>query len=155
MLPKAHSLTHRFCQQWLVELSAFAENTKFDSPFLPKTLKTIRKRTVTKTTLNITPHFWRQSSVMLLAFGEIGKWSKLWIFGQIWRRFLKTLVVLRFVYIIYWKMPKKFLKQTMKILCMCTFKCLLNSDTRGAIGNFKHFSSWHMYCRQFLVYIHP
>jgi hypothetical protein len=41
---------------------------KFDSAFSPKTLKTIRKRTVTKTTLNLTLRFWRQRSAMLRAF---------------------------------------------------------------------------------------
>jgi hypothetical protein len=40
-------------------------------------LKTIRKHTVTKTTLNFTPCFWRQRSVMLHTFGKIGKWSKI------------------------------------------------------------------------------
>ncbi len=30
--------------------------------------------------------------------------------------------VLRFVFISDWKMQKKFLKQTMVISCMCTFK---------------------------------
>jgi hypothetical protein len=51
----------------------FAENAKFDSFFSPKTLKTIRKRTVTKTALNLTPRFRRQRSAMLLAFGENGE----------------------------------------------------------------------------------
>jgi hypothetical protein len=85
-LPKAHSLTPRFCQQLLVYLRTFAENAKFDSPFLPKTLKTIRKRTVTKTTQNFIPRFRRQRSVMLRAFGEIGEWSKI---SNIWANFKK------------------------------------------------------------------
>ncbi len=48
----------------------FRENVKFDSVFSLKTLKTIPKRTVTKTTLNLTPRFWRQRSAVLRAFGE-------------------------------------------------------------------------------------
>ncbi len=73
MLPKAHSFTPHFRRQRLVLLRAFAENAKFDSAFSPKTLKTIRKRTVAKTALNLTPRFRRQRSAMLRAFGENGE----------------------------------------------------------------------------------
>jgi hypothetical protein len=48
----------------------FAENAKFDSTFSLKALKTILKRAVAKTTLNLTPRFWRQRSVKLRAFGD-------------------------------------------------------------------------------------
>jgi hypothetical protein len=48
LLPTTISLTPCFC--W---------NIKFDSAFLPKTLKMLRKRTVTKTTLNLTLRFQR------------------------------------------------------------------------------------------------
>ncbi len=51
-----------------------AKSEQFNSPFSPKTLKTIRKRTVTKTTLNFTLRFCRHRSAMLRAFGEIGEW---------------------------------------------------------------------------------
>jgi hypothetical protein len=46
------------------------EKTKFDFAFLTKTLKTIQKRTVTKTTLSLMPRFRRQRSAMLRAFSE-------------------------------------------------------------------------------------
>jgi hypothetical protein len=49
---------------------------KFDSAFSPKTLKTIRKRTVMKTVLNLTTRFQRQRSAMQRAFGEKGELSK-------------------------------------------------------------------------------
>ncbi len=61
-LPTTISLTPRFRQK-----------AKFDSAFSPKTLKTIQKRTVTKTALNLTPCFRRQRSAMLRAFGENGE----------------------------------------------------------------------------------
>jgi hypothetical protein len=73
MLPKAHSFTPHFCRQRLVYLRAFAKNAMFDSALSPKTLKTIQKRTVAKTALNLTPRFWRQCSAMLCAFGENGE----------------------------------------------------------------------------------
>jgi hypothetical protein len=60
----------------LTPLRDFAENAKFDSAFSPRTLKTIRKRTVTKTALSLTLCFRRQRSTMLRAFGENGEWSK-------------------------------------------------------------------------------
>jgi hypothetical protein len=63
--PTTISLTPCFC--W---------NAKFDSAFSPKTLKTIPKRTVTNTALNLTPRSQRQRSAMLRAFGENAEWSK-------------------------------------------------------------------------------
>ncbi len=81
---------------------------KFDSAFSPKTLKTIRKRTVTKTALNLTPRFRQQRSAMLLAFGENGEWSKTSNIWRIWTIFSKMLGVHRFVSISDWKMQKKF-----------------------------------------------
>jgi hypothetical protein len=62
--PTTISLTPRF------------RHAKFDSAFLPKTLKMNRKRTVAKTALNLTPRFRRQCSAMLRAFGENGEKSK-------------------------------------------------------------------------------
>ncbi len=60
-------------------------------------LKTIRKRTVSKTTLSLTSRFWRQRSAMLRAFGESGSYRKLWISVRIVRIFSKMSAVLRFV----------------------------------------------------------
>jgi hypothetical protein len=42
------------------------------STFLLKALKTIRKRTVTKTMLNLTLSFWRQCSVLFRALAKMG-----------------------------------------------------------------------------------
>ncbi len=46
--------------------------------------KTIRKRTVRKTTLNFTPCFRRQRSVMPCVFGQIGEWLKI---SNMWAEF--------------------------------------------------------------------
>jgi hypothetical protein len=73
----AISLTPRFrgkCEVWL---HFFAENAKFDSAFLPKTIKTIQNHTVAKTMLNFISCFWRIHSVMLRAFSENGEWLKI------------------------------------------------------------------------------
>ncbi len=59
-----------------IRLTPFTENAKFDSAFSPKALKTIRKRTVTKTALSLTSRFRQQRSAMLRAFGENGDLSK-------------------------------------------------------------------------------
>ncbi len=99
ILPKAHSFTPHFHRQRLVYLRAIAKNAKFYSAFSPKTLKTTRKRTVTKTALkllcvlgdNIQPCFALSAKT----------WSdrKLRISGRIWRIFSKMLGVLRFVFV--------------------------------------------------------
>jgi hypothetical protein len=54
----------------------FRRNAKFNSAFLLKMLKTIRKRTVTKTALTLTSRFQRQRSAILGAFGENGQLPK-------------------------------------------------------------------------------
>jgi hypothetical protein len=61
-LPTTISLTLRFRQKREVQL-----------PFSPKMFKTIRKRTVAKTALNLTPHFRQQRSAMLRAFTKNGE----------------------------------------------------------------------------------
>jgi hypothetical protein len=48
----------------------------FDSAFSPETIKTIQKRTVTNTTLNLMLRFRQQRSPMLRAFGENRELSK-------------------------------------------------------------------------------
>jgi hypothetical protein len=73
-----------YCRKRTVLLRVFANNDKFNtalSPkmrsltplFSPKTLKTIQKRTVTKTALSLMSGFRRQCSAMLRAFGENGE----------------------------------------------------------------------------------
>jgi hypothetical protein len=65
--------------------------------FSPKTLKTIRKRTVTKTMLNFTLRFHQQCSVTQRVFGKNGSNKN---FENIWanfKGFSKMLFVLYFV----------------------------------------------------------
>ncbi len=106
ILPKAHRLLR--ISPTTINLT---QNIRWKGevwlPFLPKTLKTIWKRTVTKTTLNLTPRFWRQRSAILRTFGETGSDGKFRISGRIYRIFLKMLALLRFVSISDWKMQKK------------------------------------------------
>jgi hypothetical protein len=51
----------------------FHRKREVDSAFSPKMLKTIQKRTVMKTALNLTLRFRRQCSALLRAFGKNGE----------------------------------------------------------------------------------
>ncbi len=76
ILPKAHIFTPCFRQQQLVNSALLLKTQSLNLLFHQKTLKTIWKHTVAKATLNLTPHFQHQRSVILRAFGEKGEWSK-------------------------------------------------------------------------------
>ncbi len=74
-LPTTISLPQRCHQKHDVWLHFFSKNAQND-----------RKRTVTKATLNFTPRFQQQRSVMLLTFGENGEWLKI---SNIWANLKK------------------------------------------------------------------
>jgi hypothetical protein len=100
LVPKTHCFTPRICPKMRSSVSSlnmlytaesaqfysafapttisstlcFWRNCKVCSTFSPKTLKTIQKRTVSKTTLNFALHFRWQCSVMLQALGKNGEW---------------------------------------------------------------------------------
>jgi hypothetical protein len=67
----------QFRQQRLVYLRAFAKNAKFNFAFSSKTLKTIQKRTVTKTALSLTSRFRQQRTAFFELSPKTGCYQKL------------------------------------------------------------------------------
>jgi hypothetical protein len=95
-LPTTISLTLGCC--WICEVWL---------TFLLKTIKTNWKCTVKKTTQISLRIFGDNARLCYALSVKTGSDVKFWITGRIWRRFLKMLALLSFVYTIDWKMQKK------------------------------------------------
>jgi hypothetical protein len=82
MLPKVHRFYCTFSPTTLSLTLRFHQKLNLTPLF--------RKCTVTKTTLNFTPHLRRQRSVKLLAFGKNGEWKKILNIGSNFKKIFET-----------------------------------------------------------------